>query len=184
MRELYLQSLLTDLQSEKAGESIAVTRLPCRLGRHSECDCRFDDPLISRHHCELFLVGDDVWVRDLRSRNGTWVNGKRLCYPHKLEDQDRLDVGQKSFRVHLVQPTSNGESEPLPQPQPAFAERQQVLIVEDDATTAAGLAYILGKWGHEVEVARDGREALALAQAHQPDTVLLELHLPGMNGYE
>jgi CheY-like chemotaxis protein len=184
MRGLYLQSLLKDRHSDNAGASIVVTQFPCVLGRHAECDRRFADPLISRRHCELFVVLDDVWVRDLGSRNGTWVNGERLRCPRRLEDGDRLDIGLESFGVHLVDVPSAGESEPLARPYPGTDQRQHVLIVDDDDDCAARLAYILSQWGHAVDIAHDGGQAVALAQAHQPDTVLLDLHLAGGSGYE
>jgi CheY-like chemotaxis protein len=58
-----------------------------------------------------------------------------------------------------------------------------VLVVEDDPDLAAGLAGWLGLHGHEVLVAPDGPAALRAAEADPPDVVLLDLGLPGMDGY-
>jgi CheY-like chemotaxis protein len=58
------------------------------------------------------------------------------------------------------------------------------LVVDDHADTAQSMALLLQFWGHEVEFARDGPSALAKAQAHLPDVVLLDIALPGMDGYE
>jgi len=59
----------------------------------------------------------------------------------------------------------------------------RILIVEDHADTAETTATLLRMKGHEVTVAPNGETALQAAQA-EPDVVLLDLGLPGMDGYE
>ncbi len=51
-----------------------------------------------------------------------------------------------------------------------------------DAARMAGL--LLGLWGHDARTAHDGPAALAAAAAFRPDVVLLDIGLPGLNGYE
>jgi CheY-like chemotaxis protein len=60
----------------------------------------------------------------------------------------------------------------------------RVLIVEDDRDTAESMARLLGIFGFVVEEARDGVEAIALATRRMPDFVLLDIGLPGMDGYQ
>jgi CheY-like chemotaxis protein len=60
----------------------------------------------------------------------------------------------------------------------------RVLIAEDDPDTAESIARLLGILGFVVEVARDGVEAIALATRRTPDFVLLDIGLPGMDGYQ
>jgi two-component system, chemotaxis family, CheB/CheR fusion protein len=60
----------------------------------------------------------------------------------------------------------------------------RVLLVEDDAVAANSLAHLLKLEGCRVETAADGPLALETAKAQQPDVVLLDLGLPGMDGYE
>jgi DNA-binding response OmpR family regulator len=60
----------------------------------------------------------------------------------------------------------------------------RILVVEDRADTADSMAKVLRAYGHEVQIAPDGHRALALAEAMQPDAVLLDIGLPGMSGYE
>src|SRR5207244_3837792 len=62
--------------------------------------------------------------------------------------------------------------------------RRRILIVEDDQSIAAGLAMNLRFEGHEVEIASDGERGLQRALVWFPDVVVLDLMLPGMNGYE
>jgi CheY-like chemotaxis protein len=60
----------------------------------------------------------------------------------------------------------------------------RVLIVEDHADTAEAMALLLRIHGHAVEAFPNGPTALERAQAEPPDVVLLDLALPGMDGYE
>jgi DNA-binding response OmpR family regulator len=60
----------------------------------------------------------------------------------------------------------------------------RILIIEDNAGLAAGIEYNLGLEGHEVQIAPDGRRGLSLAREWHPDLVILDLMLPGMDGYE
>lgn len=92
----------------------------CTLGRSSDCYVRLAgferDKKISRHHCLLQISPPVVWVEDLNSRNGTFINGKRigeqssrpqdtLCGPEykrrPLSNGDVLTVGDTSMRVDI-----------------------------------------------------------------------------------
>lgn len=59
-----------------------------------------------------------------------------------------------------------------------------MLVVDDNRDAAESMTVLLELWGHEVRIANDGPDALALATQYQPDTVLLDIGLPGMDGYE
>ncbi len=59
-----------------------------------------------------------------------------------------------------------------------------ILVVEDDVNLAAGLEYNLVRAGHAVTRAADGPAGLASVVAHAPDLVILDLMLPGMDGFE
>jgi signal transduction histidine kinase/CheY-like chemotaxis protein len=62
--------------------------------------------------------------------------------------------------------------------------RRRVLVVDDNRDTAAMLAKQLEISGHEARVAHDGAEALSLAETFLPDTAILDIGLPGLDGYE
>jgi PAS domain S-box-containing protein len=61
---------------------------------------------------------------------------------------------------------------------------RRVLVVDDNRDAVESMALLLEVWGHEVRTAYDGPAALALAAEYRPDVVLLDIGLPGMNGYE
>lgn len=68
------------------------------LGRSSVADLTVDDQWVSRCHCEIIGVDDVLLVRDLESKNGTFVNGQQV--EHKfLCDGDVLSVGTSQFAV-------------------------------------------------------------------------------------
>jgi hypothetical protein len=75
-----------------------------RIGRDSEAELRFDpanDLDVSARHAQLFRNGDAWFVRDLDSRNGTWLNGVRVSTDSKLEDGDRLSFGESGPTVDV-----------------------------------------------------------------------------------
>jgi two-component system, OmpR family, response regulator RegX3 len=62
--------------------------------------------------------------------------------------------------------------------------RPRILIIEDEAAIAEGIAYNLRREGYEVVRAADGETGLAEARRARPDLVLLDLMLPGLSGLE
>jgi PAS domain S-box-containing protein len=66
----------------------------------------------------------------------------------------------------------------------ALKPARRLLLVDDNVDAAASQAALLRVLGHEVEVAYDGESALEKARAFRPEVVLLDLGMPGMDGYE
>jgi CheY-like chemotaxis protein len=60
----------------------------------------------------------------------------------------------------------------------------RILIVEDDFDSREGLRELLQVWGHSVEVAQDGTEGIEKAMETQPGIALIDIGLPGLDGYE
>jgi len=61
--------------------------------------------------------------------------------------------------------------------------RTRVLVVDDSKDTADSLAQLIGLWGHHVEACYDGATALHIARTFQPHVVLLDVLMPGMDGF-
>jgi pSer/pThr/pTyr-binding forkhead associated (FHA) protein len=72
------------------------------IGRHPECDVRINLTSISRRHCCLAQVDDTMIVRDLGSRHGVWVNGRRV-EEKVLKAGDQLAIGPKIFKVRAFE---------------------------------------------------------------------------------
>lgn len=69
--------------------------------------------------------------------------------------------------------------------QSIFATRPlRVLVVDDNLHAAESLGMLLKLWGHESSLAHDGREALEIAAACDPEVILLDIGLPAVDGYE
>jgi CheY-like chemotaxis protein len=83
---------------------------------------------------------------------------------------------------YLTKPLSNEDL--LRSVEKALTWQGRVLIVDDDADTVGLLSAAMRQIGFTPLVAADGYEALALARRHRPDLILLDLRLPGMDGYE
>jgi CheY-like chemotaxis protein len=60
----------------------------------------------------------------------------------------------------------------------------RILVVDDNQDSACSMTLLLELQGHEVQVAHAGQIALTMAQDRRPDVVLLDIGMPGMNGYE
>jgi DNA-binding response OmpR family regulator len=63
-------------------------------------------------------------------------------------------------------------------------EKKRVLVVDDEPNIVLSLEFLLRQAGYEVAVARDGPAALAAAEEFAPALVLLDVMLPGLDGYE
>ena len=64
------------------------------LGRSEECALAFpEDTFLSSVHTRLFPSGDEVWVEDLNSTNGTFVNGQRVSAAKQIRRGDRVQSG-------------------------------------------------------------------------------------------
>jgi two-component system, OmpR family, response regulator len=76
---------------------------------------------------------------------------------------------------------SHKQLQPLARPQERGV---QVLVVNDYADNVESMAMLLRLYGHEVKTALGGPAALRAARAQPPQVVLLDISMPGMNGYE
>jgi CheY-like chemotaxis protein len=64
------------------------------------------------------------------------------------------------------------------------AQRRRVLVVDDNKDAATSLALMLELMGNEARAVHDGLEALETASTFRPDVVLLDIGMPGLNGYD
>ena len=64
------------------------------------------------------------------------------------------------------------------------APKRRILVVDDNVDAAVSLSRLLALLGHEVQVARDGTSAIYTARSMRPDVVLLDIGLPGADGFQ
>ena len=69
-------------------------------------------------------------------------------------------------------------------PQKASSAGRRILIVDDNAEAVKTTQMLLELWGHEIQTALDGPSGIKAAQIFKPEVIILDIGLPGMNGYE
>lgn len=74
------------------GQTFSISEQPLVIGRDPGCSVSIQDKGASRRHAEFFRIGDMCFIRDLESRNGTFVNDNRIT-EEMLRDGDRIQVG-------------------------------------------------------------------------------------------
>ncbi len=73
------------------------------IGRSSRCDLTLEsDPRVSKRHAQLTVAGRSIIVRDLDSRNGTYVDQQRIVGEHPLSAGATLTIGRRELAVSLV----------------------------------------------------------------------------------
>lgn len=109
------------------------------VGRDEACHMRIASSLISRRHCALKGAANGVWVRDLESQNGTYVNDVAINEPFLMKGGDVLRIGAALFQVPRVRP-SQQKSEQLSDDDISswLTEEEQTDSVAPDTTVIKG----------------------------------------------
>jgi signal transduction histidine kinase len=142
------------------------------------------DPRLLPRLFEPFIQGEQSIERPKGGLGLGLALVKRLALLHggSVRAQS-AGVGKGSrftLRLPLAEP-------PVAQPresQPAAAKKRRVLVVEDSDDARESLRHLLELDGHEVALAADGAEGLRQIESFRPDVALIDIGLPGMNGYE
>jgi PAS domain S-box-containing protein len=89
-----------------------------------------------------------------------------------------------SVRLPTLAESLTSTAHPSESPVPSPNAGTRVLVVDDDADVRESTALLLGLNGYEVKTADSGEQALPLIDAFHPDVVLLDIGMPGENGYQ
>jgi len=73
---------------------------------------------------------------------------------------------------------------PMSVPVTKAVTKRRILVVDDNLDAALSLSRLIALLGHDVNVARDGNSALFIARSMRPDFVLLDIGLPGSDGFQ
>jgi PAS domain S-box-containing protein len=128
----------------------------------------------------LERVGEGLGVGLALARRIAEAHDGTLTAASAGENQGAQFVVRLPAVAALPEAAPADSGEPAPRP----AEAKRVLVVDDNIDAAATLQLLLRSLGHEVEAVHDGIEALKVAAAFAPDIVLLDIGLPGLDGYE
>jgi pSer/pThr/pTyr-binding forkhead associated (FHA) protein len=82
-----------------AGESASLDDAPLLIGRGSDAAIRLDDDYVSTRHARIAASGDQCFVEDLGSTNGTYLGIQRLTQPTALQVGSRVRVGKTTLEL-------------------------------------------------------------------------------------
>jgi hypothetical protein len=92
-------------QGNLRGRTLDFPERKVILGRGADCDVQLHDDGVSRRHCCIEVRADGVFIRDLHSRNGVRVNGRKVT-EHQLRSGETITIGRASLTVEIPkQPT-------------------------------------------------------------------------------
>ena len=94
---------LQAITAEFTGQEISVER-DMLVGRHQDAEILLQSTDISRKHAALLFRDDHIWVKDLKSTNGTFVNGERVEQEQEIELHDGDMLQFASFMFMIIAP--------------------------------------------------------------------------------
>ncbi|OTG67212.1 FHA domain-containing protein [Acinetobacter silvestris] len=125
---------LQSVTGESTGEAVNIDR-DMLIGRHQDADFVLQSAEISRRHAALVLKDNMLWIQDLNSSNGTFVNDVRIAHETLLNNKDIvqfaslkfsvIQVAQDEFTESVLEPIVT-ESQTLEQPAEAIATSEYV----------------------------------------------------------
>ncbi len=110
--------------------------------------------------------------------------GVQACLPQPATPREIQAALRQALSPHDAPPPSAAETLPAAMAGMAAMAPAQVLLVEDNAVNELLTVTMLRRWGHEVTVALDGEQAVALHAQRHFDIVFMDVHMPGMSGLE
>ena len=106
-----MQVVLKVVGGKNDGREINIAVPRFIIGRGDTAHLRPSSDLVSREHCEILVTDGKVILNDLKSRNGTFVNGKELAEAHTAKSGDSLRVGRLQFEV-VIDPVKASTKKP------------------------------------------------------------------------
>lgn len=95
------KALILVLSAKNFGTCLVLQRGDNPVGRAEDNALSIADAKMSKQHCSLRYSADGYYLIDCDSKNGTWLNGKRLTKPAKLAYGDRIIAGTTIFRFFI-----------------------------------------------------------------------------------
>lgn len=135
-------------------DHVVLTQGDMRIGRRPGCEIHLDNLSVSGEHANVFTIGDDSFVQDLKSTNGTYVNSKKVA-KHHLKNGDQITVGKYSLTFvtdAVEEPVAYAKTvaitapaAPEPRPQPAVRKTNASASTPGQATLVTLTGSSMGK---------------------------------------
>lgn len=98
--------ILENVDTEEAHSIVFYDNVGIGRGRNTSEFEKFiamkDDPRVSKIHCAIILNNDCLYLKDLESRNGTYLNGDTVQQPVTIQKDDVIGVGQSKLKVKKI----------------------------------------------------------------------------------
>jgi pSer/pThr/pTyr-binding forkhead associated (FHA) protein len=161
-----------------AGKTIDLPQGTFLVGRGQECDLRARSDIVSRRHCEIIVDDASVVIRDLESKNGTFVNDDRIVDRQELTPGDMIQVGP--MRFELLIKTRQKRSVAAPQVAAAAEPRSELKPEEEpDAELADFTPVASDESDEDISQWLDDDDDLGVAPVKE--TALQDTDVPGMD---
>ena len=133
-------SLVVMTEGKTKGQAIPIKVPQFIIGRDPQCNLRPASAMISKRHCAVLIKGNQVFVRDFESTNGTFVNEEPVKGEVPLKNDDTLRVGPLLFQIAVEGPVAVSKPTPPPASKPAIADvddaAAMLLSLDDDLETS------------------------------------------------
>jgi two-component system cell cycle response regulator len=143
---------VTVLTGSASGQVFKLPRGNTVLGRAPNAEVRLVDDGVSRHHARLRLETDQLWLEDLESRNGTFVNGLKVEKPTALNEGDKIQVGRTTVLRFAYHDTIDE----------SFHENLMSSALRDPLTRLFNKRYFLDRLDSELKFAKRHNTSLSL----------------------
>lgn len=87
------------IEGANAGEKISLDNAPLLVGRGSDAQIRLDDDYVSTRHARIAASGEQWFVEDLGSTNGTYIGSQRLSQPTTLHLGSQVRIGKTTLEL-------------------------------------------------------------------------------------
>ncbi|MEA2627485.1 MAG: pilus assembly protein CpaF [Candidatus Binatota bacterium] len=149
-----------------AARTLSLDESEVVIGKHEACGVVLASPKVSRRHARIFVRDGTLIVEDLKSTNGTQVNGEPVVGPHALADGDEIRIGEFSLRASVAElPSAEPAPKPAPVPETEDAKKAGMFWTSMESFLGpiwqhlqdAGISEILVNGPHEIFVERKGK---------------------------
>ena len=106
---------LTITKGEFAGKSYDIDNKAI-IGRSPKTQIFIDNELVSRKHAEIFVKDGVVFIKDLKSSGGTFVNSQPISEPRKLKSRDKIRIANTILEIKILRPKKTKEKTSLTSP--------------------------------------------------------------------
>lgn len=135
-----------------AGKEIPVATSQFLIGRSDDCQLRPKSDAISRNHCTILTDGEQVTIRDLNSRNGTFINDERVTTDRPLQNGDKLRLGKLEFEILI-------KVEPKAAAAPTVSVPSSDTKQEKKAADGSSVEFDVTEWLEEANASDKGKRS-------------------------